>query len=114
MAFKIWKHPWTCLQVEDRIGHIDFLEKVDKPSHLVWHAYGVTDTKLSKKAAPKHMIQICFYSELLEYFQGTLPEYVHLKPRDGRRESFYFQDYYAYYKIVRSQYERFLSENPAH
>ena len=90
----------------DRIGHIDFLEKVDNPSRLGRHAYEVTDTKLSRKAAPKHIIQLCFYAELLEHFQGTLPEYVHLKLGDGRRESFYLQDYYAYYKIARSRHAR--------
>ena len=104
----------ACLHVEDRIGHIDFFEKVDKPSRSGRHVYEVTDTKLSKKAVPKHIIQLCFYSELLEYFQGTLPEYVHLELGDGRRESFYLQDYYAYYKIARSRYERFLSEKPTH
>jgi predicted RecB family nuclease len=88
----------ACLHVEDRIGHIDFLEKVDNPSRFGRHAYEVTDTKLSRKASPKHVIQLCFYAELLEHFQGTLPEYVHLKLGDGRRESFYLQDYYAYYK----------------
>src|SRR6056297_2717131 len=104
----------ACLQIEDRIGHIDFLEKAKKSSRPGCHAYEVTDTKLSKKAAPKHIVQLCFYSELLEHFQGTLPEYVHLKLGDGRQASFYLQDYYAYYKIVRSRYERFLSEKPAH
>jgi predicted RecB family nuclease len=66
----------ACLQVENRIGHIDFLEKVDKPSRSGRHAYEVTDTKLPRKAAPKHVIQLCFYAELLEHFQGTLPEKV--------------------------------------
>jgi hypothetical protein len=90
------------------------LEKADKSSRPGRHAYEVTDTKLSKKAAPKHIVQLCFYSELLEHFQGNLPEYVHLKLGDGGQASFYLQDYYAYYKIVRSRYERFLSEKPAH
>lgn len=104
----------ACLMSENRIGHIDFLEKVDSPSRLGSYSYEITDTKLSKTALPKYMIQLCFYADLLEFCQGVLPETVHLKLGDGRKQSFWLSDYYAYYKIVKSRYDTFLSEKHGH
>lgn len=104
----------ACLMSRNRIGHVDFLEKVDTPSRLGDYSYQVTDTKLSKTALPKHMIQLCFYSDLLQSCQGILPETVHVKLGDGRRQSFWLWDYYAYYKIVKSRYEVFLAEKQGH
>jgi len=101
-------------QVDNKIGHIDFLKKVDKPSKLGNFSYEVIDTKLSKRARPKYIIQLCFYSDLLEYFQGTGPDYIHLKLGDGRKESFYLKDYYAYYKTVKSRYDDFLINQDNH
>ena len=101
-------------QVENRIGHVDFLNKVDKPSQLGNYSYEVIDTKLSKKARPKSIIQLCFYSDLLEHFQGTDPDYIYLKLGDGKKESFYLKDYYAYYKIVKSRFNDFLINQDNH
>ena len=53
----LYRHPWR--------GDADFLIKVDVPSSLGNFSYEVFDTKLSKTPEPKHILQLCFYSDLL-------------------------------------------------
>ncbi len=102
------------LKDEDRIGHIDFLRKVDKPSVLGAYSYEVIDTKLAKSATPKFIIQLCFYSDLLQRFQGELPENIHLKLGDGSYQSFRLKEYYAYYSSVLSRFKKFITKPDSH
>jgi len=101
-------------QVDNRIGHVDFLKKVEKPSKFGNYSYEVIDTKLANNAKPKFIIQLCFYSDLLQYFQGTVPDYIHLKFGNGRQKSFYLQDYYSYYKTVKFRFDDFLINQDNH
>ncbi|MEA1896407.1 MAG: TM0106 family RecB-like putative nuclease, partial [Bacteroidota bacterium] len=102
------------LSDEDRIGHIDFLRKVDKPSALGAHSYEIIDTKLAKSASPKFIIQLCFYSDLLQLFQEKLPENIHLKLGDGSYQSFRLKEYYAYYLSVLSRFKEFIKKPDSH
>lgn len=53
--------PWRC--------DVDFLIKCNMPSNLGDFSYEVLDTKLAQTAEPKHIMQLCVYSELLpEHF----------------------------------------------
>ena len=53
-------------------GYSDFLLKVDGvPSALGDFAYDVADTKLSRSAKPKHVLQLCVYGDLLTAVQGV-------------------------------------------
>ena len=54
-------------------GFADFLIKVDKPSDLGNYSYEVSDTKLSRKAKAKFLVQLSFYSKLLAAVQGVAP-----------------------------------------
>lgn len=101
-------------QVDNRIGHVDFLKKVKKPSKFGNYSYEVIDTKLANNAKPKFIIQLCFYSDLLQHFQGTVPNYIHLKFGNGKQTLFHLQDYYAYYKTVKSRYDDFLINQDQH
>ena len=47
------------------LGFADFLRRVEVPSDLGAYSYEVIDTKLSKNAKGKYLIQLCLYSELL-------------------------------------------------
>ena len=102
------------LKDDDRIGHIDFLRKVDKPSALGNYSYEVIDTKLAKSATPKFIIQLCFYSDLLQLIQGELPENFHLKLGNGSYQSFRLKEYYAYYLSVLSRFKRFIKNPDSH
>ncbi len=88
-------------------GHADFLFKVDRASHLGPWSYEVADAKLARRAKPYFLIQLCFYSELLEVVQGgDPPERVHVILGDRRLESFRLAEFSAYFRRVR---ERFLA-----
>ena len=88
-------------------GHADFLFKVDGPSTLGGWSYEVADAKLARRAKPYFLIQLCFYSELLQAVQGgDPPEHVHVILGDGRLESFRLAEFSAYFRRVR---ERFLA-----
>ena len=102
------------LKDDDRIGHIDFLRKVDKPSALGNYSYEVIDTKLAKSATPKFIIQLCFYSDLLQLFQGKMPENIHLKLGDSSYQSFRLKEYYAYYLTVLSRFKKFIKKPDLH
>jgi uncharacterized protein len=88
-------------------GHADFLFKVDRSSDLGAWGYEVADAKLARRAKPYFLIQLCFYSELLERVQGGgPPELIHVILGDERRESFRLAEFSAYFRRVR---ERFLA-----
>ena len=78
-------------------GYTDFLKRVDRPSSLGNFSYEVIDTKLSKTEKASYIIQLCFYSELLEAIQGHLPASAHIVTGDMRLTSFKVSDYYSYY-----------------
>ncbi len=59
-------------------GYSDFLLKVDRPSRLGSFSYEVADTKLARSARPKHILQMCIYSELLAREQGIAPRDMHV------------------------------------
>ena len=96
------------------LGRPDFLIKVDQPSALGDWSYEVVDAKLSRSAKAGAVLQICFYSEMLEAAQGAAPEHMHLAlggmhghggEVDGGGpavplESFRFTDFAAYYRSV--------------
>src|ERR1043166_5100039 len=55
-------------------GYSDFLLKVDTPSKLGRWSYEVADTKLARSAKPKHVIQLCLYSQMVALEQELMPE----------------------------------------
>jgi len=87
-------------------GHADFLFRVDRASDLGDLSYEVADTKLAKHSKPYFLIQLCFYSELLEKVQGGgVPENVHVILGTGEKESFRLSEFSAYYRRVRKSFE---------
>ena len=59
-------------------GHSDFLHRVERPSELGSFSYEVADTKLARRVKPYFLLQLCFYSELVEAIQGRAPEWMHV------------------------------------
>ncbi len=56
-------------------GYSDFLLRVAMPSKLGDYSYEVADTKLARTAKPKHVVQLCVYSELVAREQGVRPKH---------------------------------------
>jgi predicted RecB family nuclease len=93
-------------------GYSDFLERVERPSALGAWSYEVVDTKLKRKPDPKHVLQLCLYSDLLAKVQGVSPEAAHLQLGDGSRYSVRLSNVSAYARHARHRLEAFLVERP--
>src|SRR5688572_725620 len=87
-------------------GYSGFLLRIDRPSALCGYSYEVADTKLARSAKPKHVIQLCLYSELLAVEQRLLPRSAHVLLGDETSVALRLQDYLYYCQSAR---ERFLA-----
>ncbi len=90
-------------------GWSDFLERVEEPSDLGTFSYEVADTKLKRKPAPGHVLQLVLYSDLLARVQGRAPERAHVELGDGSRFSFRLAEYAAYARQARERLEAFVA-----
>ena len=93
-------------------GYSDFLERVERPSNLGAWSYEVVDTKLKRKPDPKHVLQLCLYSDLLAKVQGVSPEAAHLQLGDGSRFTVRLSEVSSYARRSRRTLEAFLTERP--
>ena len=93
-------------------GYSDFLERVERPSDLGSWSYEVVDTKLKRKPDPKHVLQLCLYSDLIAKVQGVAPEAAHLQLGDGSRYTVLLSEVSAYARHARRMLEAFLVERP--
>jgi uncharacterized protein len=94
-------------------GYADFLQRVERPSKLGAFSYEVIDTKLSKSEKASYIIQLCFYSELLETIQGSLPEYAHIVNGAMKLTTFKLNDYYSYYMRLKRDFLESISTDSA-
>ncbi len=95
-------------------GIADFLRRVDdgrgggEPGTFT---YEPIDAKLARTAAkPGHVLQLCFYAEAIEAATGVLPEWVHIELGSGRSEAVRVTDVLAYWRRLRGQLARLLTE----
>jgi predicted RecB family nuclease len=77
-------------------GYSDFLLKVDTPSDLGDYSYEVADTKLARSAKPKHVVQLCVYSEMIARELGVRPTRAHAMLGDGSQVTLRLDDYLYY------------------
>lgn len=91
-------------------GWSDFLERVETPSALGPFSYEVTDTKLKRRADPKHVLQLVLYSDMLADIQGVAPEFAHVELGDGTRATLRLADYSAYARMARERLEAFVAD----
>ena len=91
-------------------GWSDFLERVETPSALGPFSYEVADTKLKRRADPKHVLQLVLYSDLLAEIQGAAPEFAHVELGDGTRATLRLADYSAYARMARQRLEVFVAD----
>ena len=98
-------YPWR--------GDADFLIKTQNPSSLGQFSYEVLDTKLSRTPEPKHVMQLCVYSELLEKVQGFRPAMMYLVLGDGSLADFRVDDFFHYYQKAKQRFENYVNDPPA-
>lgn len=91
-------------------GWSDFLERVETPSALGPFSYEVADTKLKRRADPKHVLQLVLYSDLLTEIQGAAPEFGHVELGDGTRATLRLADFSAYARMARQRLEDFVAD----
>lgn len=91
----------------------DFLIKRGVPSALGEFSYEVLDTKLARTAHPKHIMQLCAYSDRLEKLQGLRPVNMYLLLGDNRKQAFRAADFFYYYTCARQRFEGYLRNLPA-
>lgn len=94
-------------------GDADFLIKCDTPSSLGDFSYEVLDTKLTRTAEPKHIMQLCVYSELLTALQGLRPANMHLFLGDHEKHGFRVADFFYYYTRAKGRFESYIQSLPA-
>lgn len=76
------------------LGKPDLMRKVRRPSDLGEWSYEISDIKSSKKIKLEQVMQVTFYSLLLERAQGVRPQKGFIVLGNGREQSFLIDDYY--------------------
>ena len=99
----LFRAPWH--------GFADFLVKVPKPSSLGDYSYEAVDTKLARTAQPKHILQLCIYSDLLESIQGVRPDHMSVKLGNGTMYRLRFDDVAHYYHHAKLRLKTLLPTN---
>ncbi len=89
-------------------GHSDFLHRVERPSALGSFSYEVADTKLARRVKPYFLLQLCFYSELVEQVQGLAPEWMHVVLGTRESQSFRLAEFAAYYRSVKHGFQEIV------
>jgi predicted RecB family nuclease len=93
-------------------GYSDFLIKVPRPSLLGDFSYEVVDTKLARTAKPKHLIQMCIYSDILSREQGIAPEHMHVVLGDGSMATIRVDAVTHYFQFARERFLEFAASPP--
>ncbi len=98
-------------------GRPDLLRRVETPSELGSWSYEVIDTKLAAATKAGTILQLCLYSDIVRRIQGCQPEQFYVvAPGDEGGEfdvqPFRFDQYGAFYRLVRDQMDLAVPENP--
>ncbi|WP_274597196.1 TM0106 family RecB-like putative nuclease [Microvirga tunisiensis] len=82
-----------------------------RPTLGAW-SYEVVDTKLKRKPDPKHVLQLCLYSDLITKTQSVAPEAAHLQLGDSSHFTIRLSEVSSYARHARRTLEAFLIERP--
>ena len=96
------------LEIGSWQGWSDFVERVEQPSALGEWSYEVVDTKLKRRADPKHALQLSVYSRAVAEIQGVSPKQAHVVVGTGERVSFALADVHFYAERLAERLENFL------
>lgn len=94
-------------------GIADFVVRVVDPDTGAV-SFEPVDAKLARtEAKPGHVLQLCFYAEVIQARTGVLPEYVHLWLGSGAVESIRTDEVLAYWRRLRTQLRELLADEGA-
>jgi len=93
-------------------GYADFLVRVPTTSGLGPFSYEPVDTKLSRSAKPKYVLQLCIYALLLGAEQGAMPQRMHIVLGDRTTVALPLSDFRYYFDIARQRLEDFVGHLP--
>src|SRR5271169_2341576 len=88
----------------DWYGYADVLRRVERPSDLGAWSYEAIDTKLSRETRGSTILQLSFYSDILQSIQGIQPEFFHVVTPIAS-EKYRVADFAAYYRLVKRRLE---------
>lgn len=99
----------------DWFGRPDVLRRVTKPSRFGDWSYETYDCKLARETKATTILQLSFYSELLERVQGVEPDSMWVVPpgHGFAGEAYRVAEYAAYYRHVKAQLEKVCAETQA-
>jgi predicted RecB family nuclease len=102
------------LDLDQWMGLADILVKVEGKSKFGDWSYEVQDTKLAQNTKATTILQLCLYTDLLAAFQEFSPEKFHvIKPVDDfEAESYRFDDFKAYYRLTKKNFESTIEGTP--
>src|SRR5260370_23988289 len=89
-------------------GFADFLVRVPNQSRLGAFSYEPIDTKLSRTAKPKHVLQLCVYALLLAAEQGVMPQRLHIALGDNSTVALPVAEFQYYFDISRQRPQALL------
>ncbi len=92
------------LQNGDLAGFADFLIRVAPAKPGASAVYEAVDTKLARTPQAKFLVQLAFYSRLLEQTQGQLPERMHVVLGDQSMCSYRSVDVVHYFDALLARY----------
>ena len=97
------------------VGRADILRRIEVPSALGEWSYEAVDTKLARETRAGAVLQLCLYSDLLTQAQGIAPEYMYVVApwSDFEPQQYRFADYAAYFRKVRRELLKSLTEQAA-
>ena len=87
------------------------IECVEKPSALGAWSYEVADTKLARTAKPKHVLQLCLYSQMVAREQGLMPTNAHVVLGDSAQFTFALSDYIYYCEAAKRRFLAFMADD---
>src|SRR5262245_11237384 len=93
-------------------GWPDILLRVDGESRFGRWRYEPVETKLARETRGATLIQLCVYGELLAEIQGCAPELLRVvvPDTDFEPECYQFQEFRAYFRLVRRNFEAELQK----
>jgi predicted RecB family nuclease len=94
------------------VGRADILRRIEVASLLGPWSYEAIDTKLARETKAGAVVQLCLYSDLIKEVQGLTPEYMFVVVpwSDFEPQQYRFADYAAYFRRVKRELLKSLSE----
>lgn len=92
------------------LGYADFLVRVESPSILGSWSYAPLECKLALSPKPDFILQSTCYCDLLQQFQGQLPQQFFLLLGTGETKAYPTEQYIYYYRHLHQTFLDFMGE----